>query len=338
MNPNFGNKDVHPVYTKTHITKTGKRLANEVETPEDLMVLENWRASHAYILKTFRTSLSRNIKQGEPKLDLATRLKRKNTIVDKLRTGRSKDLATMHDLAGCRLIFKTIDDLNRYRNRLHKSKFKHVRIGADKYNYIDTPKKTGYRGVHDVFRYFVKSAGGEKFNGLLMEIQYRTQVQHAWATAVEINDLINQTRIKFDSGVDLNKERFFVLASEYLARQHEGCSGALSDMTNEEIAKEIRVLEGETHIMQSLEAAHAKKVTLPKNKNIVLQFSRQKLTPWGFRSSSKALAKRAELEQDYPNDDVVYVRGENSKHIASAFRNYFKDASHFVELMTPVFR
>lgn len=329
----------YPLHSKTRVTNAGKSIAKNIASTEDWNVFENWRNSHSYILNKFRSTLSRNIDERKKKRILVVqRLKRLNTIVDKLKTGRAKDLATMHDLAGCRIIFKTLKELDEYRNRIHKSRFKHVRIDGEKYNYITNPKSTGYRGIHDVFRYNVASESGGKFNGLLIEIQYRTEVQHAWATAVEISDLINKTRVKFDSGADPKRERLFVLASEYLARTQENVKGALADITDEELIEELRELESETHIIRSLRTAHKQKVIVPKSRNIVLHFSSDTLNASGFRSSSLALLKRAELEKDFPQDDVVYVRGSSSDHISSAFRNYFRDAKIFVKLMGAAFR
>lgn len=107
----------------------------------------------------------------------------------------------MDDVAGCRLIFESIDDLIAFREEFHKAKFKHQRKNEkDKYDYIKTPKKTGYRGIHDVYSYDVNSKNGLKHKGLLVEIQYRTLVQHAWATAVEVVGFITESQPKFQEG------------------------------------------------------------------------------------------------------------------------------------------
>jgi ppGpp synthetase/RelA/SpoT-type nucleotidyltranferase len=96
-------------------------------------------------------------------------------------------LARMDDVAGCRLIFPSIPELYDFRGDFHKARFNHTRRNSlDKYDYIKKPKDTGYRGVHDVYEYDVRSERGERLKGLYVEIQYRTLVQHAWATAVEV--------------------------------------------------------------------------------------------------------------------------------------------------------
>ncbi|MDX5299682.1 MAG: RelA/SpoT domain-containing protein, partial [Gammaproteobacteria bacterium] len=82
-----------------------------------------------------------------------------------------------------------------------KARFKHKRKNnIDKYDYIKRPKSTGYRGIHDVYSYDVNSKNGDKYRGLLIEIQYRTLVQHAWATAVEVIGFITENQPKFQQG------------------------------------------------------------------------------------------------------------------------------------------
>ena len=324
----------YPLFSKTRVTNAGKKIAKGLQGNEDWAVMENWRNSHSYIINTFRTTLSRNIAESKKKTTvLAQRLKRLSTIVDKLKTGRAKDLATMNDLAGCRLIFGNIKDLNTFRKKLHKASFKHKRVNGDRYNYINEPKSTGYRGIHDVFCYDVNSQRGQVYNGLLIEIQYRTNVQHAWATAVEISDLINKTRVKFDKGAEPKRERFFVLASEYLARKYEDSKGFLPDISDDELIKELNKLENEIHIVRSLKAVHKVKAKVPNSKNIILHFNEDKLEAKGFNSSHKAIDYRNLVETQHPADDVVYVRGENSNQIANAFRNYFRNSEEFVRLI-----
>jgi putative GTP pyrophosphokinase len=80
----------------------------------------------------------------------------------------------MHDVAGCRVIFKNIKELNAFRSAFHKEKFKHERItqARDQFNYLDRPKNSGYRGAHAVYRYRSTVDSGQPWAGLLIELQY----------------------------------------------------------------------------------------------------------------------------------------------------------------------
>jgi len=130
-------------------------------------------------------------------------------------------LARMDDVAGCRMIFPDIQSLYRFRNELHAARFQHSRRNQDdKYDYIKRPKDTGYRGIHDAYEYNVKSVHGRDYKGLLIEIQYRTIYQHAWATCVEVIGHITANQPKFQEG-DKRYGLIMSLASEIIARTCE---------------------------------------------------------------------------------------------------------------------
>ncbi|WP_196802587.1 RelA/SpoT domain-containing protein [Magnetospirillum fulvum] len=220
---------IEPEYSKTRVRQAGKNIRDGKEDLSDLIVIENWRACHAYVLNTFQANL-RNRTRGT-KIVVAQRLKRRNTIFDKLRREPHMQLPTMHDIAGCRLIFENEKELFDFRRKMHKASFKHKCKSKDddRYNYILNPKESGYRGIHDVYEYDVNSSKGITWNGLLLEIQYRTKYQHAWATAVEVADLITTNRIKF-SDADQYHKNFFKYASEIIARAYEGRTACLPNL------------------------------------------------------------------------------------------------------------
>src|SRR5690606_17921260 len=139
-------------------------------------------------------------------------------------------LSRMDDVAGCRLIFRSVKDLYAFRAQFHKARFNHTRRNdPDRYDYIKSPKSTGYRGVHDVYEYDVRSTVGKPLAGLYVEIQYRTLVQHAWATAVEVIGFITESQPKFQKG-DKRYEQAMALASEILTRAFENMKGPFPDL------------------------------------------------------------------------------------------------------------
>lgn len=318
--------------SRADIRRAGEAMAAGRATRSDEEIVQDWRDCHAYVLNTFQLTLRRWINKGHHCV-LVQRLKRLSTVRDKLETGRAKDVTTMNDLAGCRLIFPTVADLHRFRNEFHAgTRAAHEYVSKDKFDYLSNPKPTGYRGIHDVFRYKVEKAPGNAWNGLRVEIQYRTQAQHAWATAVEISDRIDQERVKFDRGANVDRERLFVLASEYIARTEEGMKGAAPDLTEIELLHELLTLERKLGVFSRLRAVSASQVTVPASKNLVLSFSDQ-LKVEGFRSARQAMERRNYIELFETVDDVVYIRAEKPTEVANAFRNYFRDARAFVGLL-----
>ena len=216
-------------YSKNELDRAGERIRAGSGTSNDLAMLDNWRASHLYVLNTFQSSLRfrRARSPGGDAITIAQRLKRRPTIIDKLGREQGMSLARMHDIAGCRLIFPDIQSLDRFRGGVLSSRAAHELVGGnDRYNYIDNPKSSGYRGIHDVYKYNVGSTGGVKWNGLRVEIQYRTSVQHAWATAVEISDIVNATRLKFSQAHE-DISRLFLICGEIFVPCARGPRGLL---------------------------------------------------------------------------------------------------------------
>lgn len=161
---------ISPKNTKGAVNKAGRNIANNQQSVGDLAIIENWRTAHAYLLNTFQSTLRQKAKNQS--IVVAQRLKRRPTVIGKLRRFPNMKLARMHDIAGCRVIFDNLNDLEVYRSEMHKARFKHIRKAKeeDRWNYIANPKSSGYRGIHDVYEYQAKVAGGQAWDGLLLEI------------------------------------------------------------------------------------------------------------------------------------------------------------------------
>lgn len=119
-----------PRFSKGRVDRAGERIGTPDEVPEDLEALENWRASHANILNTFKTILYNRARSFDG-VQIAQRLKRRPTIIDKLKREPGMRLSRMHDIAGCRVIFKNLADLYAFRDAMHNSEFDHKRRGVE---------------------------------------------------------------------------------------------------------------------------------------------------------------------------------------------------------------
>lgn len=319
-----------PGGSKARVTKAGEHIRKGIASPDDFLVVESWRAAHRGVLNTFQAIL-RNRTRGT-KISVAQRHKRKVTIFDKLNRFPGMQLARMDDVAGCRLIFRSIKDLYAFREVFHKARFKHkLRNDPDKYDYIKNPKTTGYRGIHDVYEYNVNSEAGKELAGLYIEVQYRTLVQHAWATAVEVIGFITQSQPKFQRG-DTRYERAMALASELLARAHENRTGPFQTASNQEVLDEFLKMDSELHLMQTLGSLNRTKGDTTDKRNAILIFSKKgELEIRNFRDATDALRALFELEKKMPDRDIVLVRADSSEEVRLAFRNYFSDARDFVK-------
>jgi len=324
-------RQIFTQYSKTRVNKAGKAIRDGNADISDLLIIENWRASHTYILNTFQATLRNRIK-GK-RVIFAQRLKRRATIFDKLKRESEMSLSRMHDIAGCRLIFENIKFLESFRYDFHKAKFKHKRknVDLDGYNYLKHPKNSGYRGIHDVYEY-QGSETASKWNGLLIEIQYRTKYQHAWATAVEIAGSITENQPKFNRGDERHKE-FFRLTSEMIARVFEKSNSCYKELSNKDLLRRFLKLENDIHLLRTLKGVNAVNTHIKNGKNIILVFSEsgKSLKAHTYNSPVEALRKYFEFEKTAKGDeDIVLVRADSNKSIRNAFRNYFSDAKDFV--------
>lgn len=168
-------------------------------------------------------------------------------------------------------------------------------------------------------------------------MQYRTRAQHAWATAVEISDLIDGERTKFE--MDQSKRgRFFAIASEIIARKNEGLEKAFLDFTTASLQANLQDLENELGILQRLSALKQFEDEEKLQMHTVLNVFRKAdgspgLEVIPFKSSADAIEKATELESSGSSLNAVYVRASNPKQLRSAYRNYFNDPIDFVKII-----
>lgn len=322
----------YPGGSKSRVNRAGDAVRANIATADDIHAIEQWRAAHRAVLNTFQAILRTRLR-GQP-VTVAQRHKRRNTIFNKLSRIPGMQLSRMDDVAGCRVIFSNVKQLNNFRRKFHRARFDHkLRNAVDKYDYISHPKSTGYRGIHDVYEYDVNSYTGKLLKGLYIEIQYRTLVQHAWATAVEVVGLITESQPKFEQG-DARYTDAMAYASEILARAHEGLKGPFPDMSDKDVVEKFLALDKELSLMSTLRGLNRASGGTSDNKNWLLIIPPEgTLEIKSFRDAPDALRALFQYEKEMPDSDIVLVRADTSAEVKTAFRNYFRDARDFVRLV-----
>lgn len=317
-------------YTKGQINKAGEEARNGSPSDGALEIINNWRASHAYVLNTFQATLRNRTRRTE--IAVAQRLKRLRTLTSKLVRHPRMQLARMDDIAGCRLIFPREDVLVAFRQEFHRARFSHkLKNSPEKYDYIERPKPDGYRGIHDIYEYRVGSKTGQAYNGLMIELQYRTIYQHAWATSVEIIGMLTENQPKFHQG-DKRHTEFFRLASEIISRVYENRPSCYADLTNAALVQRFRALDDEIHVLRILKGLHTTTSSMRGNKNVILSFPTDgKLDLFTYAKRADAIRRYFMLEQVQNGADVVLVKGDTGADIRLAYKNYFSDPGDFVK-------
>ena len=204
--------------SKNQIQKIGHKILNgEPLSEADEVAFAEFRTKHGEILQNFRMRLNNAYIKKRKDVVVVGRLKKRETIINKIKDRHSKmDLVRMHDIAGLRLFFNDIATLRKFRNHFveadKSSKYRRTNEN-DKYDYIAKPNKMGYRGIHDVYEEITDDPIKMK-----LELQYRTWVQHSWATTLEIWDSAYSKKMKFGTETDKNVVDFFRYVSEVFAR------------------------------------------------------------------------------------------------------------------------
>ncbi|MBR0995231.1 RelA/SpoT domain-containing protein [Bradyrhizobium japonicum] len=167
-------------------------------------------------------------------------------------------------IGGCRAIVSSAHGVSSLCESYAESDLKHIPQQTD--NYIDNPKESGYRGVHLIYRYH--SDRRQDYNSLKIEMQLRSQFQHAWATAVETVGAFVKQALKSSLG-EQEWLRFFALMGGALAFKENtapvpGTPNAYPDLVKE-IKEYARSLEVSTRLrafaasLQYYEGAQSKK-------------------------------------------------------------------------------
>ncbi len=256
---------------------------------------------------------------------VAQRHKRKRTIFGKLERYPRMQLARIDDVAGCRLIFPSIEGLYDFREKIHGARFNHkLKNQIDKYDYIKSPKATGYRGVHDVYEYDVNSVHGKPYKGLLIELQYRTFYQHAWATCVEVIGFITESQPKFEQR-DKRFQEILALASEIIARTCENRDSCFANVSETELVRRFLNLDQQLNFLRMLRGLNAADSEVSSKKNVILMFSdSEELQIRSYRHAPDALRALFELEKENPGKDIVLVKADSSEEVRIAFRIIFQ--------------
>ena len=337
-------------YSKQDINRAGDILIDDNRSKEErdnaLEILDNWRAIHSYPMHVFKIRLKNKSKSIDKNALIAQRLKRVPAIIKKLK--RSYDgrlptmkLSQMQDIGGCRAVLSNVSQARKlYEDYYLKGDLKHKKVRIK--DYITNPKKDGYRSIHAIYKYF-SDKGKKDYNGLLVEIQMRSKLQHLWATAVETVDFFTRQAIKSNEGQE-EWMNFFRLVSSAFAKM-ENCPHVPDTPTDEKVLylqiKEqeaqinvIKIMQGWTNAIRVFEE---KVKTKPELQYFLLELDilgeKLNITAYTKNQEQQALIAYAKAEKRNAGKkeyDVVLVGADTTTDLKKAYPNYFVDSGEFL--------
>ena len=318
-------------------TSTSSGSEDEDDGFESFVVVENWRTCHGLPLNVFQSALRSRAKKIESGVVIAQRLKRFSSMMNKLVREPTMKLSQMQDLGGCRAILSSVEAVNAlceiYRSNQPRSNL----FGVKCYDYINTPKDDGYRGIHIVGRYNARVDSREPWNGQRIEIQLRSRLQHAFATAVETVTTFTQEPLKFGAG-PIEWRRFFSLMGSALALREgtqlvEGTPTDVDGLIGE-LRESSRSLNVHQRLRAWTEALKMLEKPIPRTVKwllLVLNLTENTIEVTGYMDQRTASEDLAKLERSTRKDiDAVLVRVPLAKDLRAAYPNYYADTREFL--------
>jgi ppGpp synthetase/RelA/SpoT-type nucleotidyltranferase len=304
-------------------------------------VINEWRTCHDVPLRALAINLRRISKRVDSSALLAQRTKRLISIAVKLNRFPKMKLTQMQGIGGCRAVLKSVQGVRRVDDFLVRtSGMKHTLAHRD--DYIATPQTTGYRGIHLVYRYHSDDARHEAFNGLKIEMQVRSQYQHAWATAVETVGTFLGKALKSAYGPD-EWLRFFALMGSVIAARERGPlvpgTPKYTEVIDEldDLCFRLNVesrLQGYANALRTMQQQakeaywYLLKLDPGASELVVTQFSSS-----DFQKAHASYLEAEKRVKENPGTDAVLVSVDSMATLPRAYPNYFADTRVFMELL-----
>jgi putative GTP pyrophosphokinase len=332
-------------FSRKEISRAGETMmtsSSQSEVNSALGKINTWRLHHLRPLKIMRNGLERLCKKHKVKpLFISQRLKRLTSIQYKLDLNENMGLGGMQDIGGYRAVLKDADELKELKEIIEKAKLNHKLLKVN--DYINDPKDSGYRSIHFIYEY---NSSSDTFNGLRLELQIRTKLQHNWATAVETAGIITNTSLKSSMGPDKWLDFFKIVSSLFAIKEQVPLLEIHSDKTMKELMLECYQNCEELQIIEHLRALgattrHLEKQNFPGDYyliNIDIEKRKVNLNVYDSTSLDNATDRYLELEKEieHSTNAVVLVSANSLRLLKKAYPSYFLDTSEFLTALEKI--
>ena len=332
-----------PQFSRSKINRAGEILAADNPAPEDFAwaqdVLSNWRACHGYPVNTFQATLRARLNTIDKNAIVAQRLKRTPSIINKLRRFAGMNLARMQDIGGLRAVVGTLKQVRQLQTTYvdDPGRFTHELIDHD--DYIEHPKDTGYRSVHLIYKYSNDRAPA--YNGLQLELQIRTKLQHAWATAVETMGTFLGQVLKSSQGEQRWLKFFEMTGSAFAYLEHTPLVPGYENLSRRDTFSAVTESEADLGVLDKLDGFSVALTAISSDKKpgsyhlIVLNSGTKSvdIKTYGRNRLETATKDYAHVEERIVHGDkleAVLVSAGPVDQLRRAYPNYFLDTHDFI--------
>jgi len=334
-------------YTAGQIDRAGKVLSSPTATKQDsddaIAVMDSWRVAHNHPLEMARAALESRAKIISPNPTIGMRLKREESIRGKLVREPTMKLSKMQDIGGCRVILRDMKEVENLVSLYAKD------AGITITDYIENLRVSGYRGKHIIWRF--EGDGGEDtgYKPMRIEIQVRTELQHSWATAVEVCSTFTAQNLKSDHPLvsDERWVRFFALMGSVMAMREGGGPVKGTPSEKAKLLGELKILSTALRVSEIMNRWNTATEIInaaandPQAHHFLIELqafdhirARVNVTAYGKGHEQQAAEQRVYLEKDARTKigiQVALVAVQSVDTLRVAYPNYFSDTQRFLK-------
>jgi len=328
-------------YTTSQISKAGEIITTSSDpfaVAEAVKKVNDWREQHLPVIESLMREIQSVFKSNSISIVFPSyRLKRMTSIQYKLDLNPEMKLGGMQDIAGGRFVFSDVNTLRSAYNLLLNTSIERYEI-VKKDDYVDEkPKQSGYRSIHLVYKYHSQS--NEDCDGMKVEIQLRTKLQHSWAMAVETAGLVTNTAMKSGQGDDEWQEFFQIISCLFTYKEKTLTIPAFCNETEESLTKRLKALNDKNKFLDRLVALKVSAKLVENHQYIgymfllYIDFKTSLLRIRAFKKDDieKANEIYNQIETGINDKDnaVVLVSVSKYKELKEAYPSYFLDMDDF---------
>jgi ppGpp synthetase/RelA/SpoT-type nucleotidyltranferase len=335
-------------YSQNDLKRAGKMLASDMPYDENNLertekyievfkMAYSWRNSHIYPMRRIQHELGGRVRAIKRSGFSYSRVKRMVSIRKKLSRTTTK-FNQIQDLGGCRAILNTAEAyseiIEEYKNGISAHT---LRLDRD---YVASPKPSGYRGHHFVLQ-FQSEPESYQYHDRQIEVQVRTVLQHAWATALEAVGMMKNQDLKGGEG-DADWLRLFALMASEFAEEERCAIVPGTPQSRVERRRELVELDKKLRALVFLENINTAISYIPRYYGggklflIELDIVNKNVNVEAIRQPINAAEQYMQIEQSRPGVISVLTEIEKAHDLKRAFPNYFGDVQIFCDHLNQV--
>ena len=329
-------------YSRKEIDRAGKIIISNssdlFEEADAIVKIVDWRKLHLPVIELLSGHVSSLLADNGISIAFSSqRLKRMTSIKEKLLRSTSMGLGGVQDIGGGRFVFEDMDSLLRAKDCIANATFPDFTLDHDIYDYIIKPKESGYRSIHFVYKYTKPESD---LDGMRVELQIRTKLQHDWATAVETAELISNSSLKASQGDQAWLEFFKLVSAIFARRENQPVNDLFKDMTEEDYCLRYFKMNNQYKFVDNLNALVGA-VSFTEQKSftggyvlLVINYDEKRVRIRHFTQDEKDSANEqyAQIEKsvDKAKEAIVLVAVSDVKELREAYPSYFLNSGEFV--------